>query len=211
MKIHIIKNRENSENCYIITNGCRAIAVDPGSDAEQIAKETEDMGVQIEGILLTHCHYDHISGLAELREITGAPVYATGECGGNLLDIRVNVSALFGDPIIAENPEYVLDDGEECDIAGMRVKCIKTPGHTSCGACYLIENVLFSGDTLFLRSIGRYDLPTGDFDELAKSIREKLYKLADEVEVYPGHGGKTSIGYEKKFNLEVRQGDTGAM
>lgn len=210
MQIYNIRNAQNSENCYIVANGERAFVIDPGSGADEIMKKAAECGVKIEGILLTHCHYDHMSGLEDLRKMTGAPLYATAECGENIQSVRTNVSALFGDPITAAAPERTVCDGEEISVAGMCVKCIKTPGHTSCCTCFLVGNSLFSGDTLFLRSVGRWDLPTGDRGMLEESIQKTLYRLSDGTEVYPGHGAKTSIGYEKKFNLEIRGDGTGA-
>ena len=98
-----------------------------------------------------------------------------------------------------------MGDNEEFNIDGLNIKCILTPGHTNGGACFLINGKkLFSGDTLFLRSIGRSDLPTGNPIELINSIEKRLYKLDDDIEVFPGHGGKTLIGYEKKFNMFIK-------
>jgi glyoxylase-like metal-dependent hydrolase (beta-lactamase superfamily II) len=94
----------------------------------------------------------------------------------------------------------ILEDGEEMDFEGIRVKCIYTPGHSDCSVCYKIGENLFSGDTIFKGSIGRCDLPTGNMDIIEDSIRNIIYKMDDDTVIYPGHGGSTTVGYEKKYN-----------
>ena len=119
-------------------------------------------------------------------------------------DINFSMSGL-GYALSAKSSEIILEDGEEFTVDGLKIKCILTPGHTNGGACYLVnDEKLFSGDTLFLRSIGRSDLPTGNGEKLVNSIKNKLYTLDDDIEVFPGHGGATTIGYEKKYNMFVR-------
>ena len=111
---------------------------------------------------------------------------------------------MFGEILSLECVDKTVSDGDEFKIGDILVKCIKTPGHTSCSTCYLIEDNLFSGDTIFLRTTGRWDLPTGDFGVLGNSIKDKIYTLDENLTVYPGHGEKTSVGYEKKFNMFVK-------
>ena len=111
----------------------------------------------------------------------------------------------LGYELSAKKSDIVLKDNEELNIDGLNIKCIYTPGHTNCGVCYLINNEkLFTGDTLFLRSVGRSDLPTGDGDTLVKSIKTRIYTLDDDTEVFPGHGGQSSVGYEKKYNMYIK-------
>ena len=124
----------------------------------------------------------------------------------NITDPDINLSySGLGYELSAEKSDIVLKDNEELNIDGLNIKCIYTPGHTNCGVCYLINNEkLFTGDTLFLRSVGRSDLPTGDGDTLVKSIKTRIYTLDDDTEVFPGHGGQSSVGYEKKYNMYIK-------
>ena len=123
----------------------------------------------------------------------------------NIKNVNINLSAAaLGKSIISKDAEIILNDNEKRSFCGMDVLCLYTPGHTNCGVCYVIENSVFVGDTLFLRNVGRCDLPTGDGNVLYKSIKEKLYTLDDDYKVYCGHGNPTTIGYEKKFNFYVK-------
>lgn len=208
MKIKTLNNYYNDENTYIVydENTNKGVVIDPGYKCDGILKAANDDNIIIKYIFITHCHYDHISDLEQLREKTGALLVSSKKGSINIGDPDINVSvAGLGYALSAKKSDIVLSDGEEFTLDGLNIKCIYTPGHTNCGACYLFNNKkLFSGDTLFLRSVGRSDLPTGNGDELFKSIQNKLYTLSDEIEVFPGHGSQTSIGYEKKFNMFVR-------
>lgn len=202
MKIVTVNNYRTDENCYILINDGHAAVIDPGSEAEEIIESAE--GAKIDYILLTHCHYDHIIGMEELRNLTGAKFLASRICAENTADSTVNLTeAALGEAIEVKMPEEIISS--EINLCGMDIKVINTPGHTSCGVCYLVGKNLFTGDTLFLRNTGRWDLPTGNEEILMKSIREKLYTLEDDIAVYPGHGKQTSIGYEKKYNFVCRQ------
>lgn len=192
MEIKVIKSLEMDENCYLLINGRDAVLIDPGEDTFKILKEIQNYNVKY--ILLTHCHFDHIYSLSELK-------------GQKIVLGSFNLLKNIIDPKITflpscENLDGKIDeffkDGEEKNLCGIDIKCIYTPGHTDCSVCFLAEGCLFSGDTLFFGSVGRWDFKTGDFLELEKSVRNKLYLLTDDTKVYPGHGGKTTIGYEKK-------------
>ena len=144
-----------------------------------------------------------------LKEACGAPVYASALERDLLEDPQLNGSADVGRPCSVTADRYLID-GEKVTAAGMTMRVISTPGHTEGGCCYYFDAdetggapILISGDTLFEGSVGRTDLPTGDMQDLVESIRTKLYVLPDETEVYCGHGGSTSIGYEKKYNLRL--------
>ena len=194
MEIKNIVSYEMDQNCYLITeNGC-GILIDPGIDTFKIIKETEDISINY--ILLTHCHFDHLYSLNEIRG--EKKVVGTKNCSFNM--IRPEISLASPQVLPKASCDIEMEDGEEMDFDGIKVKCIHTPGHTNGSCSYLVENNLFSGDTLFSGTVGRWDLPTGNLEVLRDSIKNKLYKLSDEIKVFPGHGDSTTIGYEKKYN-----------
>ncbi len=207
MKYTSIFYNQTNENTYLIfdENTKNGAVIDPGCSMEQIEKMINDNGVKVKYILLTHCHYDHIMSVIPLKEKTGAKI-VTGDKGSiNIGDPDINLTLHgLGHAIEGIHSDIILHDGESLFIDSVEIKCIYTPGHTNCGVCYYSGNDLFCGDTLFLRSCGRWDLPTGDQYTLEKSIREKLYALPDDTSVHCGHGDDTTIGYEKKFNFCVK-------
>ncbi|MGM9937202.1 MAG: MBL fold metallo-hydrolase [Candidatus Ornithomonoglobus sp.] len=207
MKYTSIFYNETNENTYLVfdENTKNGVIIDPGCSMAQIEKMLEENGVTVKYIFLTHCHYDHIMSVVPLKEKTGAKI-VTGDKGSiNIGDPDINLTQYgLGYAIEGIRSDIVLKDGEELRLDGLTFKCIYTPGHTNCGVCYHIENELFCGDTLFLRSCGRWDLPTGNQEILFKSIKEKLYTLPGETVVHSGHGHDTEIGYEKKFNFCVK-------
>ncbi len=190
-------------NCYFLyLEGSRdCIVVDPADQGGNIYKALERNGFQVKAILLTHGHFDHIWGTKELRDLSGAKLYALEEEKELLGDARRNVSAQTGRPYTVEADEYV-KDGEELTLAGLHFRVIATPGHTRGSCCFYFPEAgfLVSGDTLFQESVGRTDLPTGSASMLIRSVREKLFPLPEETKVYPGHGESTTIGFEKRYN-----------
>lgn len=199
MNIKKIVSTETDQNCYLISENGKGILIDPGLDTFKIIRETE--GIEVNYILLTHCHYDHIYSVNELRK--GKIVAGSRKCSENMINPKITLLNCSDD--LKAKCEMIFEDGEEKVLDGIKIKAISTPGHTECGMCYLTEDNLFTGDTLFYKSIGRYDLPTGDVDELEHSIKNKLYNLSDEIKVFPGHGRETTIGFEKKNNLYFRK------
>lgn len=190
-------------NCYFVyAEGQKeVIFIDPADRGDYIYESLQKQGFQVAGILLTHGHFDHIWGSKELRELTGAKIYAYEGEKEVCEDSSANVSAACGRAYTVVPDEY-LSDGAEITIAGITCKLIATPGHTKGSCCYYFEDaaMLISGDTLFQESVGRTDLPTGSMSKLVRSVKEKLFCLPDEVKVYPGHGERTTIGYEKENN-----------
>lgn len=190
-------------NCYFIYEEGKkdVIFVDPADRGDYIYESLRDNGFSIAGILLTHGHFDHIWGSKELRELTGAKIYAYEGEREVCEDTGNNVSSRCGRPYTVVPDEYV-KDGAKLTIAGITCKLIATPGHTQGSCCYYFEQagILISGDTLFRESVGRTDLPTGSMSRLVHSVKEKLFELPDDVKVYPGHGESTTIGFEKEFN-----------
>lgn len=199
-----------STNCYIVYKENEnsepgqqgpAVVIDPADKAEYIVSQLEQMNLKLEAILLTHGHFDHILAANELRKTTGAPLFA-GAGEKRLLGNPKLSGGSMGLMKEVVEPDRWLEDNEELKLLGMNWKVMFTPGHTEGSVCYYVaqENVLFSGDTLFSRSFGRTDFPTGNTAELVKSITKKLFLLPDETSVCPGHEAMTSIGAEKKWN-----------
>lgn len=196
-------------NCYFVyregiqdTKGfCPAIIIDPAERGSYIMDTMKRNGFQVAGILLTHGHVDHIAGVEELRRESGVLVYASEKEANVLQDTHLNLSQMFGSPCKA-NADVWLKDGETYTIADMSFQMISTPGHTE-GSCvfYFSEGrFVVSGDTLFEESVGRTDFPTGSMSVLVRNIKQKLFVLPEETTVYPGHGGSTTIGWEKSNN-----------
>lgn len=190
-------------NCYMLKTDKAAVVIDPGEYSfavENFLNENSDKQCLI---LLTHCHFDHICGAERLRQNTGVKI-AIGEDEEEFLkDNTVNLSEPFGIPLKPFSADITFSDLQEFSVGDIAFTAIKTSGHTKGGICYLTENNLFSGDTLFFESIGRTDFPGGSFTELQKSV-QKLYMLDESTTVYPGHGQTTNILHEKKFNPYVR-------
>ena len=190
-------------NCYII--GCdehKACAiVDPGDSGERILGAAEKRGWKVKMIINTHGHADHTGANAKIKEATGAPVLIHKDEAAMLShpDMK-DMAAYIG---VGSSPEAdrLLDDGDKIDICPcVTLEVLHTPGHSKGGVCLLFDKKLISGDTLFRMSIGRSDLPGGDMSTLLNSIRTKIFTLPDDIEVLPGHGEPTSVGYEKKNN-----------
>lgn len=201
MKIVKKVNLTNSQNTYILISENEVAVIDPGINAEEI---TDICGKNIKYIILTHCHYDHIEGLKALKEMTGAEIVFSKKASANLNNPDVNLSGFVYGRNIGTVPDITVADNDILKLGNEKILCIETPGHTSCGMCYLIGDNLFSGDTLFNDSIGRTDLPTGNYKILEKAIKNKIYTLPENVKIYPGHGEETLVEKEKKYNSFIR-------
>ncbi len=176
------------------------ILIDAGGNFEQTKNAIDELNGNFKYIIHTHGHMDHIAGDFDLQNHYNMPIYMHKDDENLIKDLKEYLKHT-GMPDY-EEPQNVIfiDDGHIFKIGNKEIKTIHTPGHTKGGACYLIDDMLFSGDTLFYESIGRTDLPGGDYDELIKSIREKLFTLPENLKVYPGHGISTTIGHEKTYN-----------
>ena len=200
MEIHKIYARGFGANAYALTiDNQKAIVIDPAQP--RVLDEVEKLGLQVEYVLITHFHYDHVAGIPRLQE-KGAKVLCSTLCKP-FVGTNVDCSHMFGQPPVAYKVDDVFADGEEKTLCGIKIKCLITSGHTKGGACYMVtdetgKKLLFTGDTLFYKTVGRTDLPTGDVNELIESLR-RLWALED-MPVYPGHGDDTTIAQEKAHN-----------
>ncbi len=189
-------------NCFIV--GCKdtkkAVVIDPGDEADKILMALAKDKLTVSYILNTHGHFDHVGANKKLKEATSAKL-AIHEKDATMLKLLSGNAAVFG--LSAENspdPDFFLTDGLIIEFGKLSMKVIHTPGHSPGGVSFYCGNVLFAGDTLFSGSIGRTDFPEGDHDTLISGIREKLFVLPDDTVVYTGHGPKTAIGNEKRYN-----------
>jgi hydroxyacylglutathione hydrolase len=194
-------------NCYILKNEStqKAIVIDPGGFSQALIKRLD--AYDVEAILLTHAHFDHIGGVEELRKWKKCPVYAHDLEAEWLADPNKNGSGRYpelGKLITTSPAEYALDHGQVLDLCGVRFEVKHTPGHSPGSVSFIYEKHVFSGDVLFKLSVGRTDLPGGNSSQLLDSIHRHLFKLADDTIVYPGHGSRTSIGYERIHNPYVK-------
>lgn len=203
MDISVLTVGPIQTNCYVVhqEGNSQCVVIDPGEEAAKIVDFLKRKGLECKGILLTHGHFDHITGVAELAAATRAKTYAYEDEKDLMMDPALNGSSLMGYEVALE-PEVLLKDRQNLEIAGMRFQVIHTPGHTKGGCCYYSEEdkVVFCGDTLFMESIGRTDFPTGNGRELIDSLKNRLLVLPGDVTAYPGHGPETTIDYEQANN-----------
>ena len=193
------------ENCFLVRakGSNRAVIVDPGEEAERIIGALADLGIEtVEAILVTHTHFDHVGAVGPVARATGAPVY----CPELETEVLANINDYvpwpgFG-PFESYKADHAVSGGETLELAGLTFEVIFTPGHSPGHVTYAIRDVpaLFSGDVLFQGSVGRVDLPGGDWETLSKSIETLLDSFPDETTVYPGHMGVTTLGRERATN-----------
>ena len=194
MKVLVMPVGDYEANCYIIKDEIsqEIVVIDPGSSGSLLIKEIEKLQGRVKYILLTHAHADHTGAVKELTEYFKVPVYISEKEEALILKGEFMFGKIKSDGYIK--------DGDTFNIGDLEIKCIETPGHTPGGLCFLINEYLFSGDTLFAGSIGRTDLTGGNFETIIHSIKNKLFILPEDTRVFPGHGSETSIKDEKKYN-----------
>src|SRR5262249_53572527 len=175
-----------------------AVVIDPGGNAADLRLELAQMGASCAAILITHGHFDHIGGVADLAEGTGAPVYMAD--GERMLLERYADYAPAGTGGRPHTPDTLLEGGETIDVAGVSFDVVAIPGHSPAHIAYSTDGALFSGDLLFAGSVGRVDLPGGDWDTLLDSVRTLADRFPPDTVVHPGHGPETTLGAELARN-----------
>lgn len=208
LDVHQLTVGPIAENCFVVRphGGDRALVVDPGEEPERILATVEEIGARVEAILITHCHFDHIGAVTPVAAATGAPVYCPEIETPMLADIMSFTMPGFG-PYEGYEADETVAGGETLELAGLTLDVIFTPGHSPGHVTYSVrgEDAIFSGDVLFQGSVGRVDLPGGDWPTLLASIAELVDSHSPETAVYPGHMGITSLGAERATNPFLRE------
>ena len=188
-------------NCYVVRRergAAEAIVVDPGGDVSELRLALARMGAEVAAILLTHGHWDHVLGVADLAEASAAPVYL-GEA--ELPELESGGPELMGFPPIRRfSPDHLLGGGEKLALAGLEVEVVLVPGHRPGHMAFAIDGCLFSGDVLFRGSVGRADLPGGDWPTLMATLELLVQRFPPETVVYSGHGPETTLAAELRSN-----------
>jgi hydroxyacylglutathione hydrolase len=193
-----------AENCYVVRRdgADRGLIIDPGEEADRILAAVDSLGIGIDAILITHCHFDHVGAVAPVARATDAPVY----CPEIEVPVLADIMSFVPWPGFGPYESYEADEtvagGERLELAGFEIDVIHTPGHSPGHVTYSIadESAVYSGDVLFQGSVGRTDLPGGDWGALLESIRGIVDGLPGETTVYPGHMGVTTLGAERASN-----------
>ncbi len=206
MKIIRIPAGIYAANCYIIysTQTNKGIIVDPGGDVDRILEIIQEKRLTIDYIVLTHGHGDHIGGVIELLDDLKVPLLVHKNDLDMISNAKMNLSSTMPIGSIELKADKLLKDGDLIKFGELVAEVIHTPGHTKGGICIKIEDNIITGDTLFQGSIGRTDLPGGDYDTIINSIKEKLLIYPDSTIVWPGHGIQTTIGSERRSNPFLR-------
>lgn len=195
-----------SENTYIINEKKSCLIIDPGAEIDKIKAIVDEFDFTVEGILLTHGHFDHIYTLNDVFNLYQCPVYIYKDERDFLFDPNLNLSSTTYSPITFTNKKFItiLEETDTITLGRETIKVLHTPGHTRGGVCYLYKRFIFTGDTLFKGTIGRHDLPTSNKNDLFKSLTKIIKTCRDNIVVYPGHGDFTTIANEKADNMFIK-------
>lgn len=208
MNVITIPTGTMQANCYIAETENAAVIIDPGFLESDIEKYVTENPGKIKYILLTHRHFDHLNAAVKVRNLTGAKIVINelDECGlySDMLSLASMVGGIYAKADPDAQADIYVNEGDTVTAGDMVFKVMQTPGHTEGGVCYICENVIFSGDTLFKGSTGRTDFPSSSNSDMRKSL-DCLCLLPDETLVYPGHGPNTTIGEEKRSNIYLKR------
>jgi hydroxyacylglutathione hydrolase len=205
LKIEVIANGPFVENAFVLWDEATkdAVIVDPGDEPDRIAGAARVLALTVTEIVCTHAHIDHAGAVMEVKRRVGSPPFALHRDEEPLLRHLAPQARMFGlGSVETPTVDRWLQEGDVVTVGTYKGRVIHTPGHTPGGCCLFFETerVLLAGDTLFQGSIGRTDLPGGSFDQIIASIKDKLLPLGDDVVVYCGHGPKTNLGVERRYN-----------
>lgn len=189
-----------ANNNYLLIDNGEAGLIDCTGDIPELESVLKENNAQLKYIFLTHAHFDHIAGVAKLQEKYGAKLYVHEDDKQTLETTNDFMHAVGLPPINVPKSDVFLKDGDKVKIGNIELDVIHLPGHTKGGVGYKIDNMLFSGDTVFLNTVGRTDLPGGSYEEIKTSVKTRIFCMDDGVIIYPGHGADTTVGYEKKYN-----------
>lgn len=205
-RIVVIPNGQFAQNCYLLApeGAAEGVVVDPGEEAGRILARARHEGIRIAAIWLTHAHIDHVLGVGVVRDATAAPIYLH-PADRSLYEAMPEQARWFGlDVPAAPPPDHPLGHGDRLRLGELEIEVRHAPGHSPGSVCFVGPGFVLGGDVLFQGSIGRTDLPGGDFDQLIGSIRTQLLTLPDDTVVYSGHGPATTVGAERAGNPFLR-------
>jgi glyoxylase-like metal-dependent hydrolase (beta-lactamase superfamily II) len=199
MKLYHLQSGPLRVNTYFLVNDDnQAIVIDGGENYKKIKQTETDFGFKIKAVLLTHAHFDHAGNAKKLQD-DGAKVYISKLDAPKLLN-EDNLSSDFGRKFDYLTADFTFEDGDILDVCGIKIKVIATPGHTDGSVCFLVDNAMFTGDTLFDGSVGRTDFKTGNRQDMINSIK-RLFSLEGDYSVYPGHDTFTTLEHQRKYNI----------
>ena len=205
MVIRTVVTGNIEENCHLVWDeNKRCLVIDPGDDCNRILKVVANEGLSVEKIILTHGHYDHVGAVSDLKESTGALVVAYEEEKELILNPELSLARYISSDFSIPQVDSYVKAGDSITVGDLSFIVMHTPGHTQGGMCLYGHGVLFSGDTVFYGTLGRWDFPTGNLSKLVHSITKQIFSLPDDTVIYSGHGPETTVGMEKKQNEVLR-------